>query len=47
MVAGPDTPSARDVTVLVRSSRIVTIGRDLTIPPDTETFDLAGQHLTT
>ena len=24
MVAGPDTPSARDVTVLARSSRIVT-----------------------
>ena len=27
MVAGPDTPSARDVTVLARSSQIVTIGR--------------------
>ena len=47
MVAGPDTPSARDVTVLARSSQIVTIGRDITIPPDTGTSDLAGQHLTT
>ena len=47
MVAGPDTPSARDVTVLALSSHIVTIGRDITIPPDTGTSDLAGQHLTT
>jgi len=47
MVAGPDTPSARDVPVLALSSHIVTIGRDITIPPDTGTSDLAGQHLTT
>jgi dihydroorotase-like cyclic amidohydrolase len=47
VIAGPGTPPAHSVTVLVRGTQIVRIGRDIAIPTGTETYDLAGQYMTT
>ncbi|MET0235937.1 MAG: hypothetical protein ABW224_14930 [Kibdelosporangium sp.] len=47
VIAGPGTPPARSVTVLVRGSQIVRIGHDLAIPAGTESFDMTGQYFTT
>lgn len=47
VITGPGTPPAHSVTVLVRGTQIVRIGRDIAIPADTETYDLGGQYLST
>ena len=47
VIAGPGTPPAHSVTVLVRGTQIVRVGQDITIPAGAETYDLGGQYMTT